>query len=161
MAMKFFRSFVGYCIAGMIVMAVWSQLGTYGIFGGYLAAIIIIGPMWYMNHYINLTGNEDDAAFVDMGLAIAVCGIMRDTFIQGGDAFSTSLPTILLVGCGAALGGITAAFIEKDMAKKKEFVNENPREPGLRRSDFEKLKEAKEKILRAKRIKIFQKKSSI
>lgn len=149
---------MGYCIAGMIVMSVWSQLGTYGIFGGFLAAVIIIGPMWYMNHYINLTGNEDDAAFVDMGLAIAVCGIMRDTFIQGGHAFVSSLPTILLVIVGATLGGITAAFIEKDMAKKTEFINENPREPGLRRSDFEKLKEAKEKILRSKQIKVFQKK---
>ena len=156
--MKFFRSFVGYCIAGMIVMAVWSQLGAYGIFGGYLAAIMIIGPMWYMNHYINLTGNEDDAAFVDMGLAIAVCGIMRDTFIQGGSAFVASLPTILLVICGATLGGITAAYIEKNMAKKKDFINENPREPGLGRSDFEKLKETKEKILRSKQIKVFQKK---
>ena len=156
--MKFFRSFVGYCIAGMIVMAVWSQLGAYGIFGGYLAAIMIIGPMWYMNHYINLTGNEDDAAFVGMGLAIAVCGIMRETFLQGGSAFVASLPTILLVICGATLGGITAAYIEKDMAKKKDFINENPREPGLRRSDFEKLKETKEKILRSKQIKVFQKK---
>ncbi|MCX8650021.1 hypothetical protein J3U21_06475 [Gilliamella sp. B2776] len=159
--MKFFRSFVGYCIAGMIVMAVWSQLGTYGIFGGYLAAIIIIGPMWYMNHYINLTGNEDDAAFVDMGLAISICGIMRDTFIQGGAAFATSLPTIVFVIFGATLGGITAAYIEKDMAKKKEFTNENPREPGLRRSDFEKLKETKEKILRSKQIKVFQKKKKL
>lgn len=156
--MKFFRSFIGYGIAGMIVMSVWSQLGAYGIFGGFLAAIIIIGPMWYMNHYINLTGNEDDAAFVDMGLAIAVCGIMRDTFLQGGNALVSSLPTILLVNVGAVLGGITAAYIEKDMAKKKEFINENPREPGLRRTDFEKLKDAKEKILRSKQIKVFQKK---
>ena len=64
----------------------------------------------------------------------------------------------MLVICGATLGGITAAYIEKDMAKKKDFINENPREPGLRRSDFEKLKETKEKILRSKQIKVFQKK---
>ena len=30
-----------------IVMSVWNELGSFGIFGGYLAAGIIIGPMWF------------------------------------------------------------------------------------------------------------------
>ena len=47
--MKFLRSMVGYTIAGTIVMSVWNELGSFGIFGGYLAAGIIIGPMWFMN----------------------------------------------------------------------------------------------------------------
>ncbi|MEF3399445.1 hypothetical protein V4R14_01515, partial [Listeria monocytogenes] len=51
--MKFFRGMIGFCIAGMIVMSVWTPLAeNYGIFGGYLAAFIIIGPMWFMNHYV-------------------------------------------------------------------------------------------------------------
>ncbi len=101
--MKFLRSMVGYTIAGTIVMSVWNELGSFGIFGGYLAAGIIIGPMWFMNHYLNLTGNEDDAAFVDMGLAIGICGIARDTFMQGSsvltDAFITN-NRISHRGCG-------------------------------------------------------------
>ena len=35
--MKFLRSMVGYTIAGTIVMSVWNELGSFGIFGGYLA----------------------------------------------------------------------------------------------------------------------------
>lgn len=59
--MKFFRGMIGFCIAGMIVMSVWTPLAeNYGIFGGYLAAFIIIGPMWFMNHYVGLIENDED-----------------------------------------------------------------------------------------------------
>lgn len=32
--MKFLRSMVGYMVAGTIVMSVWNELGSFGIFGG-------------------------------------------------------------------------------------------------------------------------------
>lgn len=155
--MKLFRSTLGYCIAGTVVMSVWGPLQYIGMWGGFLAATIIIGPMWFMNHYTNLVGNDDDASFVDMGLAIAICGITRDSAMQGIEALISSLPTIILVTIGATLGGIAAALVEKDMAKKKDFINNNPKEPGPTRIDFEKLEEAKMKVLRARRIKAFQK----
>ncbi|MGX6962671.1 Lin0368 family putative glycerol transporter subunit [Vagococcus xieshaowenii] len=137
--MKFFRSFIGYLIAGVVVMAVWGELGKFGIFGGFLAAGIIIGPLWYMNHYVNLTGNLDDASFVDMGLAIGVCGIMRDTFMTGTSSLIDSIPTILLVIVGSALGGIVAAAIEKSMAKDDTFETESP-EPGMNELELNNLK---------------------
>ncbi len=136
--MKFLRSMVGYMIAGTIVMSVWNELGSFGIFGGYLAAGIIIGPMWFMNHYLNLTGNEDDAAFVDMGLAIGVCGIARDSFIQGATAFTASLPTIAIVIVGATLGGIVAAAFEKSVAKE-ELREEKAPEPGMTEKELDRL----------------------
>ncbi|MBX8935535.1 Lin0368 family putative glycerol transporter subunit [Enterococcus gilvus] len=136
--MKFLRSMVGYMIAGTIVMSVWNELGSFGIFGGYLAAGIIIGPMWFMNHYLNLTGNEDDAAFVDMGLAIGVCGIARDSFMHGASAFSASLPTIALVVVGAALGGIVAAAFEKSVAKETLREEKAP-EPGMTEKELDRL----------------------
>lgn len=118
---SFFRSTLCYGIAGLIVMSIWSPAGlvSIGIYGGFLAAFVIIGPMWFMNHYLNMAGNEEDAAFVDMGLAIGVCGIMRDSFMKGIDAAVSSFPTMGLVVLGAVLGGIAAALIELDLNKKK------------------------------------------
>ncbi|MGM0168612.1 hypothetical protein IGI39_004367 [Enterococcus sp. AZ135] len=136
--MKFLRSMVGYMIAGTIVMSVWNELGSFGIFGGYLAAGIIIGPMWFMNHYLNLTGNEDDAAFVDMGLAIGICGIARDTFMQGTSVFSDALPTIALVIVGAVIGGVVAAAFEKSVAKEEQR-DENAPEPGMTEKELDRL----------------------
>ncbi|MEO1771515.1 Lin0368 family putative glycerol transporter subunit [Candidatus Enterococcus ferrettii] len=136
--MKFLRSMVGYMVAGVIVMTVWNELGSFGIFGGYLAAGIIIGPMWFMNHYVNLTGNEDDAAFVDMGLAIGVCGIMRDTMMNGTAAFTASLPTIGIVILGAIAGGIVAAAFEKSMSVENEREINAP-EPGMTEKELDRL----------------------
>ncbi|CQR23730.1 membrane protein [Streptococcus varani] len=116
--MKFLRSTIGYMIAGMIVMSVWGAFGNaYGIIGGYFAAFIIIGPMWFMNHYVGLIKQDNDAAFVDMGLGIAIAGIFRDGFLLGLDKVATSFPTLALVAIGAAIGGFVAAKIEEDMEK--------------------------------------------
>lgn len=116
--MKFLRSTIGYMIAGMIVMSVWGAFGNaYGIIGGYFAAFIIIGPMWFMNHYVGLIHHESDSAFVDMGLGIAICGIFRDGFLFGFDSVAASIPTFLLVVLGATIGGLVAAKVEEDMEK--------------------------------------------
>jgi len=123
--MKFYRGVIGYCIAGMIVMSAWSPLAnSYGIMGGFLAAFIIIGPMWYMNHYVGLIENSDDAAFVDMAVGIAICGIMRDVFMKGGSTLLDSLPTLSLVTVGAVAAGVVSSYIEKDMLKKKMVIEE-------------------------------------
>ena len=128
--MKFLRSMVGYTIAGTIVMSVWNELGSFGIFGGYLAAGIIIGPMWFMNHYLNLTGNEDDA--------IGICGIARDTFMQGSSVLTDALPTIALVIVGAVIGGIVAAAFEKSVAKEEQRDEKAP-EPGMTEKELDRL----------------------
>lgn len=116
--MKFFKSTIGYMIAGMLVMSVWDEFAdAYGIFGGFFAAFIIIGPMWFMNHYIELIDQSEGAAFVDMALGIGIAGIFRDVFMLGTSELVASLPTLLLVILGGALGGLAAGFIEKDMKK--------------------------------------------
>lgn len=127
--MKFFRSTLGYMFAGMIVMTVWGWLaGNYGMLGGFAGAILIIGPMWFMNHYVGLIQNDDDAAFVDIALGIAVTGVARDIFsfwliggsAAAGELFVDTLPTLGLVVLGGIIGGVSAALIEKDMAKKAQ-----------------------------------------
>lgn len=123
--MKFFRGVIGYAIAGMIVMSVWGPLaGNYGILGGVVAAFIIIGPMWYMNHYVGLIEHENDSAFVDMALGIAIAGTTRDFFLVGSSSVIEALPTLSLVAIGAIAGGVAAAIIEKDMAKKSQIADQ-------------------------------------
>lgn len=118
--MKILRSALGAGIAGMIVMSVWSaETNAYGLLGGWIAAFIIIAPMWFMNHYVGLIENDIDASWVDMGLGIGVTGIFRDIFLNHSiQPFIQSLPTLGLVIFGAIIGGIIAALVEKDMAKK-------------------------------------------
>lgn len=116
--MKFFKSTLGYMIAGMLVMSVWDSFAdSYGIFGGFFAAFIIIGPMWFMNHYVELIDQTEGVAFVDMALGIGIAGIFRDFFLSGTSELIASLPTLLLVVIGGALGGLAAGLIEKDMKK--------------------------------------------
>lgn len=119
--MKFLRAVLGYAIAGMIVMSVWGLFAGvegFGIIGGWLAAFAIIGPMWFLNHFLGLIHHDADSGFVDIGLGIGFVGLFRDTFGPGGmDAFVASMPTLGLVAVGAILGGLAAAKIEENMEK--------------------------------------------
>ncbi|MBP3041596.1 hypothetical protein J9303_19325 [Bacillaceae bacterium Marseille-Q3522] len=140
--MIFIRGSLGYMIAGIFAMSVWGSLSSsYGILGGYLAAIIIIGPMWFLNHYVGLIKNDEDAAFVDMATGIAICGIMRDIFMKGTSSFSDSLPTLLLVSLGAIIAGITSAAIEKNMAKQHNESKNEILDPNLKEDHIFQLNE--------------------
>lgn len=48
-----------------------------------------------MNHHEGLIENEEDAAFIDMGLGVAICIVMRDTLIHGVGELISSLPTFI------------------------------------------------------------------
>ncbi|MCT4584266.1 MAG: hypothetical protein N4A54_05000, partial [Peptostreptococcaceae bacterium] len=50
---------LGSAIAGIFVMSVWGAFASaYGIGGGWFAGFIIIGPMWFTNHYLGVLTNE-------------------------------------------------------------------------------------------------------
>ncbi len=119
--MKFLRAVLGYAIAGMIVMSVWGAfvgVEAFGIIGGWLAAFAIIGPMWFLNHFLGLIPHDADSGFVDMGLGIGLTGLFRDTFgMEGLDTFMAAMPTLGLVAVGAILGGFVAAKVEESMEK--------------------------------------------
>ncbi len=117
--MKFLRSTVGFTIAGVFVMSIWGDwAGAYGNIGGWFAAVAIIGPMWFLNHYIGLIDNSKGLAFVDMAWGIAWVGIMRDVFGVGGNSFDLgrlveSLPTLGLVTVGAILAALAINAFNK------------------------------------------------
>jgi hypothetical protein len=125
--LKHLGTIIGTAIAGMFVMSVWGAFVVpYGIAGGWFAGFLIIGVMWYMNHYIGILNNEDGAAWVDMALGIAVAGLTRDAFLAGSFApISNSMLTLLIVIAGGVTGGITAGLIQKDVLNKKESESES------------------------------------
>nr|WP_313127014.1 hypothetical protein [Proteiniclasticum ruminis] len=100
-------------------MSIWGDwAGAYGNLGGWFAAVAIIGPMWFLNHYIGLVDNPGDHAFVDIAWGIAWVGIMRDVFGTGDNAFDlgrlvSSLPTIGLLTVGALLAGLAINAFNK------------------------------------------------
>lgn len=112
--LKFIKAVLGFMIAGMFVMSVWDAIAyEHGILGGYFASIIIIGPMWYLNHRLGLIDNKNGVAFVDMALGIGIAGIARDVFMKGTSEMSDSFLTFVLVIFGGVLAGIVSAAIEK------------------------------------------------
>lgn len=127
--MKFVRSTLGFMIVGMLVMTAFDAFAEqYGIVGGVFAAFIVIGPMWFMNHYVGLIENVDGNAFVDMAVGIGLTGIFRDTFMKGIPALVETIPTLSLVVLGAVLAGFVAAAIETDM--EKDAAGPADTEPG-------------------------------
>ncbi|GAB6099944.1 hypothetical protein JCM16358_18230 [Halanaerocella petrolearia] len=118
--MKTFRAIIASCMTGVLVVSVWGKLvANYGMLGGWLAGLIIIGPMWFLNHYLGLIANDDDAVFIDMALGIAVASASKDIFLT--EDFSTvieSLPTFLLVVTGGILGGLVAGLVEKSKSQE-------------------------------------------
>ncbi|MBB6216317.1 hypothetical protein HNQ80_002416 [Anaerosolibacter carboniphilus] len=120
--MKNIRTMIGGGIAGIFVMSVWGKFAdSYGIAGGWIAALIIIGTMWFLNHHIGILHNPEEGAWVDMALAIGVCGTLRPVFSAGSiTPLIDSIPTLIVVILGGLAGGITAAMIQKDIAKEKE-----------------------------------------
>lgn len=120
--MKFLRSVLGYAIAGIFVMSVWgpmASLESFGIIGGWFAAFAIIGPMWFLNHFVGLIPHDSDSGFVDMAAGIGIAGVFRDVFMAGSvEPLLATLPTLGLVILGGAIGGFVAAKVEESMEAK-------------------------------------------
>lgn len=116
--MKHLFTIIGTAIAGMFVMSVWGAFANaYGIAGGWFAGFLIIGSMWYMNHYLGLHNN--DGAWVDMALGIGTAGLMRGVFENGASVGIDALPTLLFVAIGGAIGGLAAVSFERYKASQE------------------------------------------
>lgn len=115
--MKNIGTMIGGAIAGIFVMSVWGKFAeTYGIGGGWFAALIIIGTMWFLNHHVGILHNPEEGAWVDMALAIGVCGTLVSVFSKVSiSPFVESIPTLLIVIIGGTAGGILGEMIKKDL----------------------------------------------
>ena len=75
----YLSTFAGSAICGGFAFGIWPELWkTYGLMGGWLAATLIIGIMWYMNHYNGAILNPPGKIWLDQGRN---CG-MENPFVR-------------------------------------------------------------------------------
>lgn len=122
---KNMSTMIGGAIAGIFVMSVWGEFAeSYGIAGGWFAALIIIGTMWFLNHHIGLLHNPEEGAWVDMALAIGVCGTLIPVFTTGSiSPVIESMPTLIVVILGGIAGGIIGEIVKKDVEVRENDLS--------------------------------------
>ena len=116
--MRSLGSFIGGAIAGMFVFGIWPAMWqTYGVFGGWISAFIIISISWYLCHYVGAIDNKPGAATVDMAVGIGMSGTVSG-MVKNGLSLGPAIPTIILCMIGGALGGLVAGMLTKSIESK-------------------------------------------
>ena len=111
--MRLLTTVVGGAICGALVFGVWPEMWkSYGIMGGWLAATIVIGICWYMNHWIGMIWNEPGKIWVDQGWSVCSSGIVW-AIVRFHDEFAQCLPTLVCCLIGGSLAGVLAARVKK------------------------------------------------
>lgn len=72
-------------------------------------AVLIIGPMWYLNHYRGLIYDALDSGFVDMGLAAG--GGVLSADVVGGNSLGKATPKIVAILIGGTFARLILSFI--------------------------------------------------
>lgn len=122
--MKFIKSTFGYFLASIIINGFWGIFtNKFGPFGGYIAALCLTGSAWYINHYLGLIKHDEDSAFIDMGLGVAICLVTKGYILNGINSVVSSIPTFLCIAFGAILGGYVSVVIEKRIEEEKSKKN--------------------------------------
>ena len=116
---RILRASLGFFLAGFLIPTVWSFLAShFGLFAGFIAAIVVIGPVWYINHYRALIHLNTGDIGVDMGAGVAVSVFVRDSITHGIFGSFAALPTSFFLILGAVFAGYLAMRIEKWLDKK-------------------------------------------
>lgn len=127
--MNFIKSVLGYFLAGFIINMLWSKFtNNFGISGGWIAALVLVGPTWYINHHRNFVSNRKNAVFIDMGLAVAIANVTLGLIAKNKfgliNSIEKSIPTLISLTLGAIFGVVLAIIFEnkvmyKPMKKEK------------------------------------------
>ncbi len=121
--MKFLKSSFGFCITGLITNGYWSIFtDKLGVKGGWISSLILIGTLWFINHHLGFVENKKGSVFIDMGLAIALCSLTRDSILTGTSGLLSSTPTFICVSIGGILAGIIGGYIQR--IKNNNFIIE-------------------------------------
>ena len=121
---KYISTAIGAAIIGAMGFAIWPVLWqTFGVMGGYLAALCVVPVMFYLNHHVGLMYNPDGAAWVDMAWGIAIAGVTWCLVKRDMPAdLAKALPTMVCAIIGGALGGISAEIIKKRHPQIRKHV---------------------------------------
>ena len=113
--MKLVSAFAGAAIVGALVFGIWPEMWmSYGIMGGWLAATVLIGTAWFMNHRLEVIPNPSGEAWVDMGWAVGAAGVGWALVRFYPDCqFGQAVPTLLCCLIGGGLAGILAETVKK------------------------------------------------
>ena len=113
---KYLSTGLGAAIIGAMGFSIWPVLWqTFGVMGGYMACLLVVAIMWYLNHHCGLMYNAPGAAWVDMAWGVAIAGITWGLIRQGNSAHLVhALPTLFCVALGGALGGIFAEKVKRN-----------------------------------------------
>ena len=134
--MKFFKSTLGYFLASIIINGFWGIFtNKFGPFGGYIAALCLTGSAWYINHYLGLIKHDEDSAFIDMGLGVAICLVTKGYILNGINSIISSIPTFICIVVGAILGGYVSVLIERNIVEKKK-IEESSKEENFEMLDL-------------------------
>lgn len=115
------RSTLGFCMAGVIINTAWGIfVNMFGIEGGWISALVLTGTLWYINHHLGIVENKKEAVFIDMGLAIGLCSLVRDSLLNGVTGLVSSIPTLLCVLTGGIISGILGGYFQKSANRQGE-----------------------------------------
>lgn len=89
------------------ILVIWGRLvDRFGALGGWIAALLIIGPLWYLNHGMaQPLIVQQGSVFIDMGFATGLGVLVYGLF--KGISFESHKENLL----AALLGGCLAGFI--------------------------------------------------
>lgn len=91
-----------------LIRLMWGKLVEhFGPIGGWMAAGMIVGTTWAINHGTGMIFQSGEA-WVDMGLAAGV-GLVVASALRGGKV-SKALPNILAALVGGMAGGLLLSF---------------------------------------------------
>lgn len=108
-------TFIGGAIAGSLSFGIWPEMWkSYGILGGFCTATVVIGIMWYMNHWLGVIENAPGKLWVDQGLPIMGAGIAWGVVrFYPHTHVAQILPTLVCCVIGGALAGWAAHHVKQ------------------------------------------------
>jgi hypothetical protein len=113
--MMYLSSAIGAAILGALVFGIWPEMWmSYGIFGGWTAATILVSIGWYMNHRLGVIHNPAGQAWVDMGWAVGAAGVGWALVRFYPDCqFSKAVPTLVCCLIGGGIAGVLAELVKR------------------------------------------------
>lgn len=105
---------VGAALFPFIIRLLWGHFEEqFGVFGGFMSALFIVGVMWALNHgFTNLHGGGlifQTGGWVDMGTAAGV-GLLVASIMQGSKFDNHTATNVLAAIVGGLIGGLILAF---------------------------------------------------